>query len=212
MASTDKLLRPLIRFAHERLGLSPNQVSTVAFLIGILAAGVTASGRVLDGLILMAVSQIIDAVDGGVARTYGLNSPSGEMLEIVYDRLSELSIFLALAYIGEVSFTMVGLAFIAILLVTIQRDLSGFDPGFKRFMIYFGYVAGAVFHIRGFQVALHVVFWANLIGFIVGTIMADYRLQTEIDAQAILRREREREAGIPQPPDDPPSLLSRLFS
>jgi hypothetical protein len=79
-------------------------------------------------------------------------------------------------------------------------------------MIYFGYLAGVVFHVQGFAIAMQVIFFANLTAFAVGTIMVDYRLQMEIDDQAILRREREIALGIPQPPDDPPSFLSRLFS
>ena len=104
------------------------------------------------------------------------------------------------------------LAFVAILLVTIIEPMSHFDPGFKRFMIYFGYLVTLLFHVRGFEIALNVVFFANLIGFVVGTVMVDYRLQKTIDTQAILRREREIALGIPQPPADPPSFLSKLFS
>jgi hypothetical protein len=141
-----------------------------------------------------------------------LQSKTGQLLEIIFDRLNELAMFLALAMTGYVSFTMVGLAFIAILLVTMIEPMSKFDPGFKRFMMYFGYLAMVLFNIRGFALALQVVFFANLIGFVVGTIMVDYRFQRDIDEQAVLRREREIAAGIPQPPDDPPSFLSKVFS
>ena len=209
---SDGILKFLIRFVHETLGLSPNQISTVGFVIGVAAAALVALGYLVPGLIVLAVSQIVDGLDGGVARHYNLQSEKGRLLEIVYDRLNELAIFLALAVTGVVSFTMVGLAFIAILLVTMIEPMSKFDPGFKRFMVYFGYLATVLLHIRGFALALQVVFFANLIGFVVGTIMVDYRFQRDIDAQEILRRERELAAGIPQPPDDPPSFLSKVFS
>ncbi|HEY6192979.1 MAG TPA: CDP-alcohol phosphatidyltransferase family protein [Bacteroidota bacterium] len=209
---SDGFLKIPIVFAHEKLGLSPNGISTIGFVAGIAAAGLVAAGLLLPGLIVMAVSQIIDGLDGGVARLYNLQSPTGRTLETVYDRLNELAILLALAYTGYVTYTMVGLAFIAILLVTMLEPLSGFDPGFKRFVIYFGYAATLLFHLRGFQIALEVIFFANLAGFAVGTILVDYRLQEEIDRQSMLRRVREVEAGIAQPPDDPPSFLSRLFS
>ena len=209
---SDGILSVLIRFVHETLGLSPNQISTVGFVVGMLAAALVVAGFLVPGLIVLAVSQIIDGLDGGVARRYGLQSARGQMLEVIFDRLNELAIFLALALVGLVSFKMVGLAFIAILLVTWIEPLSKFDPGFKRFMIYFGYLATILFDIRGFEVAMNVIFFANITGFVVGTIMVDYRLQQEIDAQAILRREAESAAGVPQPPDDPPSFLSKLFS
>ncbi|MBI1806829.1 MAG: CDP-alcohol phosphatidyltransferase family protein [Ignavibacteria bacterium] len=210
--NSDGILRIPIRIAHEKLGLSPNQLSTIGFIIGTGAAFVIVIGNLVGGLVLLAISQIIDGLDGGVARRYRLQSAKGQMLETIYDRLNELMIFLALAYVGHVTYFMAVLAFVAIILVTIVEPLSKFDPGFKRFMIYFGYLATVVFHVQGFQMAMHVIFFANLIAFIVGTIMVDYRLQKDIDTQAIIRREREITMGIPQPPDDPPSFLSKLFS
>jgi phosphatidylglycerophosphate synthase len=209
---SDGILSILIRFVHERLGLSPNQISTIGFVVGMIAAGVVASGHLVEGLIILAISQIIDGLDGGVARRYNLQSATGQKLEVIFDRFNELAIFLALAFVGLASYRMAILAFVAILLITVVEPKSKFDPGFKRFMMYFGYLATILFNIQGFEIALHVVFFANLLGFVVGTILVDYRLQQEIDAQAILRREREIAAGIPQPPDDPPSLLSKLFS
>lgn len=209
---SDGILRFLIRFTHETLGLMPNQISTAGFIAGLIAALMVAAGYLLPGLIVLAVSQIIDGLDGGVARRYNLQSARGQKLEVIYDRLNELAMFLALAFAGYCSLGLAILAFTAILLITAVEPFSGFDPGFKRFMIYFGYLLTSVFGVQGFDIALHVVFWANLTGFVIGTILVDYRLQREIDTQAIIRRERERAMGLPLPPDDPPSLLSRLFS
>lgn len=208
----DNILGLLIRFAHETLGLSPNQISVFGLMLGMVAAALVLVGRIEAALGMLAASQIVDALDGGVARRYGLQSKSGERLELVFDRLCEFAFFLALAYVGLASVKMALLACTAILLISWIEPYSKFDPGFKRFMMYFGYAAGALFGIRGFEVALHVVFWANLAGFVVGTILVDYRFQREVDDQAILRRERETAAGIAQPPDDPPSFLSKLFS
>jgi hypothetical protein len=131
---------------------------------------------------------------------------------VVFDRACELAFFLALAYVGLASFRMALLAFTAIMLITWIEPRSKFDPGFKRFMMYFGYAAMVLFQVRGFEIALHVVFFANLLGFVIGTILVDYRFQQEVDRQAIERRQRETAAGIPQRPDDPPSFLSKLFS
>ncbi len=211
-SSSDGILKLLIRFAHEKLGLSPNQISTIGFVVGLVGAATVAAGHILAGLLIMALSQILDGLDGGVARVYHLQSERGQMLEVIYDRLNELTMFLGLAYVGQVSYFMAVLAFVAILLVTLVEPLSKFDPGFKRFMLYFGYLVSVLFHVQGFQIAIHVVFFANLIGFIVGTILVDYRLQAVIDREAITRREREIAMGIPQSPDDPPSFLSKIFS
>jgi phosphatidylglycerophosphate synthase len=209
---SDGILGLPIRFAHETLGLSPNQLSVIGLLSGLVAAGLVVAGHLEAGLAALAFSQIIDGLDGGVARRYGLQSPSGERLEVIFDRACELAFFLALAYVGLASFRMAFLAFTAILLITWIEPRSKFDPGFKRFMMYFGYAAMVLFQVRGFEIALHVVFFANLLGFVIGTILVDYRFQQEVDRQAIERRARETAAGIPQGPDDPPSFLSKLFS
>ena len=209
---SDGILSGLISFVHETLGLSPNQISTIGFIAGLVGAVLVAAGMLISGLIVMAISQIIDGLDGGVARTYKLQSDKGQMLEVIFDRLNELAMFLALVYAGYVTLFMAILAFVAILLVTIIEPMSKFDPGFKRFMIYFGYLVTVLFHVQGFQIAMHVIFLANLTGFVISTVMVDYRLQAEIDRQAIIRRDSEIAQGIPQPPDDPPSFLSKLFS
>lgn len=209
---SDSILRGLCAFAHETLGLSPNQVSAIGLVFGLSAAVGVAIGHLVTGLILLAISQIIDGVDGGVARMYRLQSEMGKILEVVCDRSIELVMFLALASAGYVSLTMAFLAFLAILLVTFIEPISNFDPGFKRFMIYFGYLLTVMFQVRGFEAAMHVIFIANLAGFAAGTIIVDYRLQREIDEQAILRREYELMEGITPLAEHPPSFLSKLFS
>lgn len=209
---SDGILSLPIRFVHETLGLSPNQLSVIGLVAGMIAAALVAAGRLEAGLAALAFSQIVDGLDGGVARRYQLQSKQGERLEVIFDRLCELAFFLALAYVGLASLKMALLAFTAILLITWIEPKSKFDPGFKRFMMYFGYAAMVVFQVRGFEIALHVVFFANLLGFVIGTVLVDYRFQRKIDREAISRREREVAAGIAQPPDDPPSFLSKLFS
>ena len=97
--TSDKILNILIRFIHESLGLSPNKVSVIGFIVGIAAAILVAVGFLVPGLIALAVSQIIDGLDGGIARRYNLQSEKGQMFEVIFDRLNELAIFLALAYI-----------------------------------------------------------------------------------------------------------------
>jgi len=210
--TADAALNALIVFAHERLGLSPNALSLIGLLIGIASAVAVVAGSLGAGMVLLAVSQIVDGLDGGVARRYGLQSENGKLIEAVVDRTCEIVFFLALVLAGLATLKIALLAIAAILLVTAVEPWSDFDPGFKRFMMYFGYLLTAAFGLEGFQIALNVVFFANLAGFAIGTIMADLRFQGEVDAQAIARREVEIAAGIPRRPDDPPSFLSRLFS
>jgi len=209
---SDRLLRTPVYVAHEVLGLTPNQISVCSLIVALAAAAGIATGHLFGGFVLLAVSQILDGVDGGVARIYRLQSEEGKRIDMMFDRVSECAVFLALAWRGFVSYELVVLALIAILLITLQEPFTGFDPGFKRFVLYFGYLVSATTSLNGFSIAMNVIFFANLAGFAAGTILADYRLQMEIDAEAMIRREIEIAAGIPRPPDDPPSLLSRIFS
>jgi phosphatidylglycerophosphate synthase len=210
--AADRALAALIVFSHETLGLSPDAISGIGLATGLLAAGVTATGHVAAGIVLLALSQIVDGLDGGVARRYGLQTERGRVIEAVVDRACEISYFIALAFAGLATLKIALLASVAVLLVTMGERSSGFDPGFKRFMMYFGYALWAWAGVPGFELALNVVFFANLAGFAYGTILADYRFQREVDAAAIARRDFEAASGIARAPDDPPSFLSKLFS
>jgi phosphatidylglycerophosphate synthase len=210
--AADRALNALIVFSHEALGLSPDAISGIGLAFGLLAGGVTATGHVAAGIVLLALSQIVDGLDGGVARKYGLQSERGRTIEAVVDRTCEISFFVALAFAGLATLKIALLASAAVLLVTLGERASGFDPGFKRFMMYFGYALHSWAGVAGFEIALNVVFFANLAGFAYGTILADYRFQREVDAAAMARRDFEAAAGIARAPDDPPSFLSKLFS
>ncbi len=210
--AADRALGALISFSHETLGLSPNQLSAIGLALGLASAGLAAAGAIGAAIIVLAISQIADGLDGGVARRYGLQSERGRTIEDVVDRTCEIAFFLALAAAGLATLKIAALACVAVLLVTLGERYSGFDPGFKRFMMYFGYALHAWTGLPGFEVALNVVFFANLAGFAVGTIAADYRFQREVDNQAIIRREFEIASGIARQPDDPPTFLSKLFS
>jgi phosphatidylglycerophosphate synthase len=209
---SDAILNALISILHERMGLTPNAISGIHLGLGVAAAAAVAGGWLGAGMVLLAASQIADGLDGGVARRYGLQSEYGKVIEVVVDRSCEVLFFLALVFAGLASLKIALLAMAAVFLVTAVEPYSQFDPGFKRFMMYFGYALTVGFGVAGFEIALNVVFFANLAGFAIGTIMADYRFQGRVDAEAIARREFEIAAGISRRPDDPPSFLSKLLS
>ena len=210
-AALDRRFRGVVRLLHEQLGLSPNQVSLLGLLVGFAAAGAVATGSIAAGLVLMALAQIVDALDGAMARQYMLQSARGVQLETLCDRLSEALMFAALVVAGEVHMELALLAMTAILLVTILEPRSHFDPGFKRFMLYFGWLVQVLFSVRGFELAMQVIFLANLTAFAVGTVIVDYRLQKEVDAQDIQRRALLQKSGV-APPEEPPTFLSKLAS
>ncbi|MEE9288029.1 MAG: CDP-alcohol phosphatidyltransferase family protein [Bacteroidota bacterium] len=170
-------MRPVTKFLHLRLGLTPNQVSVIGFAVGLVAVVPILLEEIEIGLLLLALSQIVDGIDGSIARVFNLRSRLGGRLETIFDRLNEFFLFLALAIVGEVTYTIFILAYAAILLVTSVKNRSDFDPGFKRIVLYFGY-------FLGFQFVLTLAFAANLLGFVASLLLLDFTFQKEVD-QAI---------------------------
>jgi CDP-diacylglycerol--glycerol-3-phosphate 3-phosphatidyltransferase len=82
-----------------RLGVDPNVLTVVGFLLNLVTAGVLAAGHLTAGGVLLLGSGVFDMLDGALARVAGRKSDFGAFLDSLLDRYSEATILLALVYV-----------------------------------------------------------------------------------------------------------------
>jgi phosphatidylglycerophosphate synthase len=173
---SDAIVKAPMRFLHLKLGATPAQVSWSSFVVSVIAGVTIGMGRLGWGLGFMAVGQILDGMDGGIAREFNLVSESGKKLDEALDRASETVIFLGFAVAGIVPTGLVLLALVAIGLLTTVSHRAKFDPGMKRFALYFG-VLGVV----SYSLIFKVIFAVNLAGYVIDLLIIDCQFQREMD-------------------------------
>jgi CDP-L-myo-inositol myo-inositolphosphotransferase len=86
-----------VSMALAHLPIHPDVVSLTAFLLGVVAASLLASGRGIAGGILAQLASILDGVDGEIARLQVRSGPGGALLDGVLDRLADAAIVGGLA-------------------------------------------------------------------------------------------------------------------
>lgn len=95
----NRALDPFVT-AARRLGLTPNAVSVVAFLLAVAAAGAFYSGGpagYLAGATLVFLNGWLDLLDGALARAMDVASEGGDLLDHVLDRYADIIIIAGLA-------------------------------------------------------------------------------------------------------------------
>jgi phosphatidylglycerophosphate synthase len=171
----DRAVRPVLRFLHVTLGLSPDQLTWGAFWVSLVSAVCFAAGLTPLALAFMALGQVLDGFDGGMAREYNLVSAAGHRLDTRLDRASEIAIFFGCAIGGVVSLKLAVLAGVAVLLLTTIVDRSRLDPGVKRFALYFGLWLP-------YTLIFSLIFLVNLTAYVVGLLIIDFGFQRRMDA------------------------------
>jgi phosphatidylglycerophosphate synthase len=89
------VLAPL---AKRYSGMNPLQVTSAAFVVGLLAAATAAVGNYWAALLLWLLNRLLDGLDGEVARLTGKQSDWGGYLDIVCDFVVYALVPFALAW------------------------------------------------------------------------------------------------------------------
>ena len=90
----DRLLGPWVR-AAAKIGLSPDQVSVIAFGAAVAAAGAFAVGEpvfYIAGSVFVLLNGWLDIVDGALARHLEVSSDGGDLLDHVLDRYADIAV------------------------------------------------------------------------------------------------------------------------
>lgn len=87
----------LLTFLLAKTRVTPNQVTLLSLLCGLLCGVCYALGWFFTGSIFLFLSHILDCTDGNLARVKALFSPLGRWLDFMGDRLAEIFIFLGVS-------------------------------------------------------------------------------------------------------------------
>ncbi len=92
-----RVTQPIARFL-SRLGLSPNAVTVLGFVLTAAVAAVLASGRTQLAGFLLILALGADAIDGTLARLMGNTTRFGAFLDSTLDRWAEVLVYGALIW------------------------------------------------------------------------------------------------------------------
>lgn len=92
-----RIIQPFAQLLGN-LGISPNAVTLLGFLLTAAVAGVLAAGQTQLAGVLLIVTLAFDAVDGTLARMTGATTRFGAFLDSTLDRWAEVVLFGALIW------------------------------------------------------------------------------------------------------------------
>ncbi|MCA1066328.1 CDP-alcohol phosphatidyltransferase family protein [Rossellomorea sp. AcN35-11] len=129
-------------------GLSANQVTVGAFIIGSATGLVYYSGFPVIAVILLWLSGFLDAVDGTMARLTK-PSPFGTVMDVTFDRIVEISVILGIAFLHpDIMWALLLLSVSIIISMTIFLTVGAVSE--KQGMKSFYYQAGLAERTEGF--------------------------------------------------------------
>lgn|SRR5699024_10755616 len=147
-----KYVNPIIELGAKfllKLNLTPNNVTILALLIGVSTSIFLYFDMQISAVILLWVSGYLDAVDGAMARKSNSSSSFGTLLDIVSDRIVEVSIVLVLGFkFIDVRYNLIILTVCILMSMTIFLTVGALSE--KKGVKSFYYQAGVAERSEGF--------------------------------------------------------------
>lgn len=147
-----KYVNPIIELGAKfllKLKLTPNNVTILALLLGIATSIFLYFDMQIIAVILLWVSGYLDAVDGAMARRTNSSSSFGTLLDIVSDRIVEVSIVLVLGLkFVDVRYNLIVLTICILMSMTIFLTVGALSE--KKGVKSFYYQAGVAERSEGF--------------------------------------------------------------
>ena len=147
-----KYVSPIIELGAEfllKLKLTPNNVTILALLLGVSTSIFLYFDMQIIAVTLLWVSGYLDAVDGAMARRSNSSSSFGTLLDIVSDRIVEVSIVLVLGLkFVDVRYNLIVLTVCILMSMTIFLTVGALSE--KKGVKSFYYQAGVAERSEGF--------------------------------------------------------------
>ena len=147
-----KYVNPIIELGAEfllKLKLTPNNVTILALLLGVSTSIFLYFDMQIIAVTLLWVSGYLDAVDGAMARRTNSSSSFGTLLDIVSDRIVEVSIVLVLGLkFVDVRYNLIVLTVCILMSMTIFLTVGALSE--KKGVKSFYYQAGVAERSEGF--------------------------------------------------------------
>ncbi|MFC0523761.1 CDP-alcohol phosphatidyltransferase family protein [Pontibacillus salicampi] len=169
-----KYVQPSIEHTAKwfiKRGLTANQVTIIAFIIGISSGILYSIGFPILAVFTLWFSGFLDAVDGTMARLTK-PSPFGTLMDITFDRIVEISIILGIAYVHpDLLWPLLLLSISIIISMTIFLTVGAISE--KQGIKSFYYQAGMAERSEGFiffsimMLFPSFLLWSTLLFFVV---------------------------------------------
>ena len=186
-----KYVNPIIELGAEfllKLKLTPNNVTILALLLGVSTSIFLYFDMQIIAVTLLWVSGYLDAVDGAMARRSNSSSSFGTLLDIVSDRIVEVSIVLVLGLkFVDVRYNLIVLTVCILMSMTIFLTVGALSE--KKGVKSFYYQAGVVERSEGiifFSLMILIPSYLGIITNIFSILIIITAIQRFLEAKRLL--------------------------